>query len=319
MAISVANFTRETSSTSGTGTYNLGGATGRYQTFVDAVGDGATVYYHAFDDQDFESGIGTITDASPDTLSRDTILESSNADAAVSWPASGQRTIIMTAPASKTVLLDENGDVLLPGNLTVTGQGTINPASALPPLVLNANAQGQKVVGLNADDVDGKGPATTAVETGELPFWSTDSERGIVLTATADGGVAEASAPAGISGSNLSISDLLAKGPVSTDPGLAFDTWRTPNASRPTLVFIEAEAVSNGVVSAWSSIQVDDSGGTSLDYEIFLSFADELPGDGFTSWGSTLFFVRAGASYRIRNGSDPKSINQIGNHQEYTL
>lgn len=121
MPISVANFCREASGTGGTGTYNLGGATGRYQTFVDAVGDGAKVYYHAFDDQDFESGIGTITDGSPDTLSRDTILESSNADAAVDWPASGQRTIVMTAPASKTILADENDDTSLPRDLYLDG------------------------------------------------------------------------------------------------------------------------------------------------------------------------------------------------------
>lgn len=38
---------------------------------------------------------------------------------------------------------------------TITVAHTINPASAGPPLILGANATGQKVVGLNADLLDG--------------------------------------------------------------------------------------------------------------------------------------------------------------------
>jgi hypothetical protein len=62
----------ETTTTSGTGTVNLAGAlTGGYLGFLAAgIDSGDTVPYHIKDGSQLETGIGTFTDATPDTLSR---------------------------------------------------------------------------------------------------------------------------------------------------------------------------------------------------------------------------------------------------------
>ena len=82
MAFAVNDRVKETSTTTGTGTLSLAGALTGFQTFVAGIGNSNTTYYaivHESADE-FEVGIGTVTDASPDTLSRTTILESSNSD-----------------------------------------------------------------------------------------------------------------------------------------------------------------------------------------------------------------------------------------------
>ena len=104
MAVVFADRTQETSTTTGTGTYDLAGAVTGFQTFVAGIGTANTCYYTATDSINWEVGIGTVTDAAPDTLARTTILASSNAGAAVSW-AAGTRNIFCTIPAAR--VLDE--------------------------------------------------------------------------------------------------------------------------------------------------------------------------------------------------------------------
>ena len=79
MALQIKDRVQETSTTTGTGTLNLAGAVDSFQTFVAGVGDGNTTYYAITDGNGtaWEVGIGTVTDASPDTLSRTTVLASS--------------------------------------------------------------------------------------------------------------------------------------------------------------------------------------------------------------------------------------------------
>src|SRR6056300_1470700 len=103
MALVLKDRVKETTTTTGTGTYTLAGAVGGFEAFSQ-VGDGNTTYYACTDGTDFEVGIGTYT-ASGTTLARTTILQSSNADAAVSWSA-GSKTIFITQPAEKAVFLD---------------------------------------------------------------------------------------------------------------------------------------------------------------------------------------------------------------------
>jgi hypothetical protein len=112
MALVVKDRVKESTETDGTGVLSLAGAATGFQTFVAAIGDGNTTYY-AIEDADgsaWEVGIGTITDASPDTLARTTILASSNSGSAISLTV-GNHTVFGTYPAGKAVHLDASGDL----------------------------------------------------------------------------------------------------------------------------------------------------------------------------------------------------------------
>lgn len=99
MAFAFDDLVHETSTTTGTGTYTLDGAVAaNRQSFVEGIGDTNTTVYVAVGAGDWEVGIGTVTDASDDTLSRDEIVASSNGGAAVDW-SSGTRNIFC-APAA---------------------------------------------------------------------------------------------------------------------------------------------------------------------------------------------------------------------------
>jgi len=114
MALVLNDRVRETSTTSGTGTLNLAGAVTGWDTFVAGVGTGNTTYYaiHEEGTANWEVGTGTVTDATPDTLSR-TAITSSNSDNLVSF-GGGTLNVFCTLPASKTtdMTLTTAGDIL---------------------------------------------------------------------------------------------------------------------------------------------------------------------------------------------------------------
>jgi hypothetical protein len=78
MALIHADFVEETTTTTGTGTLSLAGITANSRTFVAGIGNSNTCVYgiEASNGQK-ESGVGTVTAGTPDTLSRDTLLSSS--------------------------------------------------------------------------------------------------------------------------------------------------------------------------------------------------------------------------------------------------
>ena len=104
MALVINDRVKETSTTTGTGTFNLAGAETGYESFVSGVGTGNTTYYAIELNAagEWEVGIGTVTSGAPDTLSRDTIISSSNSDAAVTF-SSGTKNVFCTLPAKKTI------------------------------------------------------------------------------------------------------------------------------------------------------------------------------------------------------------------------
>jgi hypothetical protein len=82
MAFAVADRVKESTTSTGTGTINLEGTSDGFQGFVAGIGNGNTTYY-AISHQtasEWEVGIGIVTDAATDTLSRDTVISSSNSD-----------------------------------------------------------------------------------------------------------------------------------------------------------------------------------------------------------------------------------------------
>mgnify|MGYP001182499364 CR=1 FL=1 len=170
MALVVADRIKETTTTTGTGTYTLGGASTGFEAFS-VIGNGNTTYYCCTDGTDFEVGIGTYT-ASGTTLARTTILQSSNSDSAVNW-GSGTRDIFVTQPAEKAVFRDASGHIIaLDGrNLTSLNASEISsgtlPEDRLPDGGAGAATYGSTANGTKIDTItlDAKG-RVTAVATG---------------------------------------------------------------------------------------------------------------------------------------------------------
>ena len=113
MALVIKDRVKETTTTTGTGTYTLAGAEVGFQSFS-AIGNGNTTYYTVTDGGDWEVGIGTYT-ASGTTLARTTILSSSNSDNAVDW-STGEKFVFVTQPSSKASFLDASGNLSFPDN-----------------------------------------------------------------------------------------------------------------------------------------------------------------------------------------------------------
>ena len=109
MALVIKDRVKETTATSGTGTYTLAGASTGFESFA-SVGDGNTTYYCCTDGTSFEIGIGTYT-ASGTTLARTTILQSSNSDNAINWSDTSAKNIFCTLPAEKIIFKDANNVV----------------------------------------------------------------------------------------------------------------------------------------------------------------------------------------------------------------
>jgi hypothetical protein len=126
MALVLNDRVKETTTTTGTGTISLGGAQTNFETFVAGIGNSNTTYYAIVhrSNAEFEVGLGTITDASPDTLARTTIISSSNSDSAVNFSA-GTKDVFCTMPASKAVHEDGSSDVTLPNDLILGSDSAV--------------------------------------------------------------------------------------------------------------------------------------------------------------------------------------------------
>ena len=126
MALVLNDRVKETTTTTGTGTINLGGAQTNFETFVAGIGNSNTTYYAIVhrSNAEFEIGLGTITDASPDTLARTTIISSSNSDSVVDFSA-GTKDVFCTMPASKAVHEDGSSDVTLPNDLILGSDSAV--------------------------------------------------------------------------------------------------------------------------------------------------------------------------------------------------
>ena len=126
MALVIKDRVKETTTTTGTGTYTLAGAVTGFETFTANLSNSDTTYYACTDNTNFEVGIGTFT-TSGTTLARTTVLASSNSNNAVNW-SSGTRTIFITYPADKSVFIDASDHLTLTGgvlNVKNTGSQSV--------------------------------------------------------------------------------------------------------------------------------------------------------------------------------------------------
>jgi hypothetical protein len=150
MPLVVRDRVKETTTTTGTGTITLAGASTGYQSFS-AIGNGNTTYYTIAGQtsSEWEVGIGTYT-SSGTTLSRTTVLSSSNGGSLVNFSA-GTKDVFVTYPAGKAVYGDETDTAyeaqfaasngLLMNNMTVGTTFSIPSgysASSVGPVTISA-------------------------------------------------------------------------------------------------------------------------------------------------------------------------------------
>jgi len=102
MALVLADRVKETTTTTGTGTVTLLGASTGFQSFS-AIGTGNTTYYTIAGQttSEWEVGIGTYTLVGT-TLSRDTVLASSNSGSLVTFSA-GTKDVFVTYPSERAI------------------------------------------------------------------------------------------------------------------------------------------------------------------------------------------------------------------------
>ena len=287
MAFAVADRVKETSTTTGTGTLNLAGAEPGYQTFVAGVGTGNTTYYAIVNraTSEFEVGVGTVTDASPDTLSRDTIISSSNGGSAVNFSA-GTKDVICTLPSEKSYVLDNAGDTTISADLSVT----------------SISGSGAGLTGLNASNLasgtlpDSRFPAT-------LPAASGANLTGLNASNLASGTIPDARFPATIpasSGANLTNLNAsnVSSGTLSND---RLDTVPTTKGG-------------TGLTTIGSANQVlaVNGGGTALEYQtISADITGVTAGNGLTGGGTTGdVTLNVGAGTGVTVNADDIAIGQ---------
>jgi len=117
MALVLNDRVQQTGTANTTVSFTLSGTVTGFQSFS-IVGNGNTTYYSAFDSSgNWEVGLGTYSTTGP-TLTRTTIIASSNSGSAVTF--SGAVNVFVTYPAEKAVYLDATSNTTLPGTLNLS-------------------------------------------------------------------------------------------------------------------------------------------------------------------------------------------------------
>jgi hypothetical protein len=182
MALVLADRVKETTTTTGTGDLTLGGAEPNFASFSSALSDGDTTYYAIVDDgnTDYEVGIGTYTSGT-NSLSRDTILDSTNGGAAVDLSA-GSKVVFITYPAEKSVQVGSNVSDLTNDSGFITSATTVSTTAPVSPsagdLWWNSESGQLKVYYTDADSsqwVDAAASANVQEVTLSFPFYDSST------------------------------------------------------------------------------------------------------------------------------------------------
>ena len=183
MALALKDRVKETTTTTGTGTVTLAGAASGFQSFA-AVGDGNQTFYAIVDSAsgDWEVGVGTYT-SSGTTLSRTTVVSSSNAGSLVNFGA-GSKDVFVTYPSSRSVYLDAAGSAVTTLDIGTLGASTANITTA------NITSGTVSTTPTSGNDITNKTYVDTLVASGIHFHQPVRVESPTALTATYNNGTA---------------------------------------------------------------------------------------------------------------------------------
>ena len=205
MALVVADRVKEPTTTTGTGAISSAGAAPNFRTFSSVLSNADTTYYAIVDNANFafEVGLGTYA-SSGNTITRTTVLSSSNSNSAVNFGA-GSKDVILTYPADKAVFEDADGIVSIEnlqfdtnamkatntnGNvqLTPNGTGFVELVGATNAGAIRFNCES------NSHGVTVKGPPHSATATYSLELPNADGSSGEALVTDGSGKLSFSSA-----------------------------------------------------------------------------------------------------------------------------
>jgi hypothetical protein len=196
-----ADRVKETSSTIGVGTYALSGAMSGFRTFESGAGNNSTVTYCAEFGPYWEIGQGTVVG---NTLTRTTILSSSNANAAVDW-TSGIKTVYLTASGSRIITSD--GTNQLSGNFITgnVGNAVHSFSSDTSNSVAGANVTGTVALATKAGTVttNAQPNITSLGSLTSLTVGNVLTANGIVANSISVAGVVTSGTTGNITGVNV--------------------------------------------------------------------------------------------------------------------
>ena len=318
MALVVKDRVKQQTTTTGTGTLTLSGSYTGFDTFSQ-IGDGNTTYYVITDDTtgDWEVGLGTYT-AAGTTLSRDTILASSNAGSAVDL-AAGTKVVFCGYPAGKSVYLDASGNLGISGTVSATAftGATVTATSNIhTPTISVTDLQASTVTAtsnihtpaISATSILASTvSATTRIHTPEL---SATAITGATVTATSNIHTPSISATT-VSATNVYATSFIQNGTALAPPGrvlLVDNQWSTGTPS--TVTFLASDGLD---WDTYSYFDIELSGLISTSSRIMCrmrqlggSFITTTPNYHYASTGQSFSptFNNGGASIDIPNVSN---------------
>ena len=252
-----ADRVKESSTTTGTGTLTLDGAATGFQSFTTAFGNGVSVYYVIAGGSQWEVGIGT---TGAGTLSRDTVLQSTNADALVDF-AAGTKDVFCSYVADRAVTTVDAATLT---NKTISGASntlTNIPNSATTAASASTNSA---IVARDASGNFAAGTITAALSGNATTATTLQTAR--TINGVSFNGSADITIPTGVFQSvNISPTPSAPYVITATDIGKRLVT----NTVAPTLALVqltsnETAAIANGSavqIAAWTgAVNIDLSG-----------------------------------------------------------
>jgi hypothetical protein len=192
----------------------------------------------------------------------------------------------------------------------VTGVGSSEVADQSPVQSVNSET-GDVTINVPVDSVNGETGTVTLsasdvnalADTYSAPVQSVNSETGdVTINAPVES----------VNGKTGAVTIPTADFNTTSSISPSFNTWRQASADRPAYVNITVTALTDGSSTGLIAFEVDESGGTSPDYSIFIGYADRDLGSNIRVRDSQLFYIPPGAQYRINNSIDPTGNNSIG-------